>query len=377
MKKRLIVLCIVALLSVSFLSACSKKEPQKTQKEMKSVQHVGKVPEKFKSIVKSNDFKDVAAFKDRLLKAETVSEDEENRTETWQITMMDLYGKELADYILTCDEGYGVETFLATDDGGFLFVLNFSDYFYDDKWASEDGFVSRVIKCDKKGNLQFDTPVEKTGTLVDCCFQKNGKFYVFGDMEMPDTNTQGVYSPTDIYMAILDKNGKLLKSKCIAGSDYDDLDAAEISGKNFVLSIGSQSDDGDFKGSESGGHHVDWVITVNDALKIVKKEKKEGRGFSDFRIGEKNGKPIYMSDPIFDDFDGGMPTAYIDYGDNYLIISENETGEYENTPSFVSAIWTYSETVYSYYDKSGKLIFRTSVDSSPDYDAIVEKYENK
>jgi len=74
-----------------------------------------------------------------------------------------------------------------------------------------------------------------------------------------------------------------------------------------------------------------------------------------------------MGGPSFD-MDAGTPTAFIDYGDFFLIVSENNTGVYENTPPAVSSIWYYTETVYSGYDDSGKLLFRASVDSSPDYD---------
>ncbi len=52
--------------------------------------------------------------------------------------------------------------------------------------------------------------------------------------------------------------------------------------------------------------------------------------------------------------------------DLYLMVSENRTGIYD-TPLAISSIWYYTETVYSAYDHNGKLLFRTSVDSTPDY----------
>ena len=78
-----------------------------------------------------------------------------------------------------------------------------------------------------------------------------------------------------------------------------------------------------------------------------------------------------MDDKMFDGFDAGGVMSYIDYGDKYLLVSYHPTGEYEKQPAYISSIWQYSETVYSMYDRSGKLLFRASVDSSPDYDAIV------
>ena len=139
----------------------------------------------------------------------------------------------------------------------------------------------------------------------------------------------------------------------------------------FLLSISAQSDDGDFAGSDSGGYKVDWVFTVNEDLEITRKEKRSGRSISDYRIGEKEGSPVYSSDPLLEGFDAGHITAFIDYGDAYLIVSENKTGIYGDQPTFISSIWYYTETVYSLYESDGKLIFRAAVDSSPDYDSFV------
>ena len=150
-----------------------------------------------------------------------------------------------------------------------------------------------------------------------------------------------------------------------------------MSGDRFILSISAQSDDGDFVGSQSNGYPEDWVFTVNDALEITGKEITSGRDYFDKRLGEKDGMPIYKSDSLLTDFDAGTPEVFIDYGDFYLIVSSNITGVYEKTPPMISSIWYYTESVYSAYDDSGNLIFRASVDSSPDYDAIVQEFYGK
>ena len=289
---------------------------------------------------------------------------------------MDLYGKELATYSFSSDDAYHVCTLTSTNDGGFLFVLGFEDYAYDkNAWASDKGFASRVIKCDKNGKVQFDTAFEQIESYAfDFCFEKEGRYYFFGDTQTPETKTRGVYSPTDIYMAILDKNGSILKTQCIAGSDYDKLYIAEMSGDNFILSISSQSDDGDFADSNSKGYPVDWVVTINDRLETVEMKRETGKDYFDNKIGEKDGTPIHISNPILDGFDGGTPKTFIDYGDFYLIVSENNTGKYENTPTIISSTWYYTETVYSAYDNNGELMFRASVDSSPDFDKMWSKF---
>jgi len=377
MKRRLFTMWLLVVVVWAFaLSGCAADKPTTPYAEPKCVEQVGQIPEEFKSIVEKNTFYGVTAFEGRLLKAEICSRDKENRTVVQQVRMMDSYGNDLAAYTFSSDDAYHVSTLTATEDGGFLFVLGFEEYAYDQNtWASSNGYASRVIKCGKDGQLQFDTPFDGVeGAALRFCFEKDRRFYLFGTIQTPETKKQGVHSPTDIFMAILDEKGVVVKTQCIAGSDYDSLNAGEMTDSAFVLSIQAQSDDGDFAGSDSKGYPVDWVITVNDSLEITEKRKESGREFTDYKIGEKDGVPVYQSDALLNGFDAGSVIALIDYGHTYLLVSHNNTGVYENTPPAISSIWYYTETVYSLYEDSGKLIFRASVDSSPDYDAIVESY---
>lgn len=377
MQKRLVVFgIIIALACIVLLWKYADNYVASEQEDLKKVEQVGVLPDEFKEIVANNVFEGVAAFDGRVLKAEELSVDKEHKSILHRVWMMDTYGKELAEYTCQSDDAYVVTTLTATADGGFLFVLGFQEHFNsEDGWASDKGVVSRVIKCDSSGKLQFDTALEGIANgALQYCFEKNEQFYFFGDLETPETKQQGVYSSTDIYMMILDKEGKVLESHSIAGSDYDDLSVAEISGENFVLSILSQSDDGDFEGSESKGYPENWVITVNDKLEIMERKIERGRDLLDERIGERKGKSVYISDRILKGFDTGTPNVFIDYGDFYLIVSTNITGIYENKPMYISSIWYYKETVYSAYDYNGKLLFRASVDSSPDYDEMVNSF---
>ena len=381
MNKQLLARCLlVVFVCISVLTGCTDKpvvtqdNPTTHHNTFKNVDPVGQIPDALKTVVANNLFRGAVAFDGRLLKVDIAFADEEFRSVTQKVRMMDVYGNDLAAYTCNSDPAYHVTTVTATGDGGFLFVLGFEDYhiYAEAMWASEKGFASRVIKCDKAGTLQFDTAFDWVeGSALEYCFEKNGRFYLFGTIQTPETKTLGIYSRTDIYMVILDHNGTVLQSRCIAGSDFDSLDAAETSGDGFALSISSQSDDGDFSGSNSNGYPVEWVVTVNDHLEITEKKQETGRYYFDYRIGEKDGASVFTSSALLNDFDAGTPKAFIHYGDFYLIVSENITGVYENTPPEISAIWYYSETVYSAYDDNGKLIFRASVDSSPDYDSSV------
>lgn len=376
MKKRLVVLCgLLVFVCTVFMFGCSKNNSHQEQREFKAVEQVGNIPDEFKTLITKNSFRGITACGEKMLKSDIISKDEDERLVAYKIKMMDLFGKDLAIYTCSVDDAYQVMTLIATSDGGFLFVLGFEDYAYNqNEWASDGGFSSRVIKCDSKGKLEFDASFENVeGEALRYCFEANGLFYLFGTRQAPQTKKRGIYSSTDVYMAVIDSEGMLLKNQCISGSDYDYLDVVELSDDGFVLSISSQSDDNDFSNSCSNGFPVDWVIKVNDNLDITEKKKERGRDYFDLKLGEKDDKCIYSSDPLFDKFDAGSPTAFIDYSDFYMVVSENVTGIYEKTPPIISGTWYYFETVYSVYDYEGALIFRASVDSSPNYDKIVEQ----
>ena len=83
------------------------------------------------------------------------------------------------------------------------------------------------------------------------------------------------------------------------------------------------------------------------------------------KIGEKDGKAVLRSDPLFDGFDGGTLRTYIDYGDFYLIVSHHINGPFPYQPREISSIWYCYETVYSAYDTNGTLLFRSAVDDFP------------
>ena len=341
-----------------------------------TVEQVGSLPEEFRAIVDENRFYEITAFSDRILVSYCIGFDYDEHTAEYRIEMMDLYGNVMASSYYKTDDVHIIKTLTATEDGGFLFVSVFNDIQYTDTtWASDSGVVSHVVKCDRKGTTQWIADLnDYSSAALNYCFEKDGNFYFFGDNEDPETKRRGVYSLTDIYLTVIRENGEIADTKRIRGGDYDNLNNVEMQDDEFVLSISSQSDDGDFAGSNSHLYSVDWVFVLDKDLNIVNKEIKKGREYFDKRLGFKDGAPVYSSDRLFEDFDAGSPGAFIDYEDFYLIVSEHRTGHYENQPPEINSTWYYTETVYSGYDKSGKLIFRASIDSSVDYDWLLSEY---
>jgi len=68
-----------------FLSACSGDELPETEVELDCIEHIGQVPGEFETIVKNNVFEDITAFGDRLLKAEIISVNENEKSRTHHI----------------------------------------------------------------------------------------------------------------------------------------------------------------------------------------------------------------------------------------------------------------------------------------------------
>ena len=373
MRKSLIVMFAILVAVMLVLSSCKKAPTVPERKDLMPVEQVGIVPAEFENIVSDNLFYDVTAFADRLLKAQCISVDENAHTADYQVKMMDLYGNVLASCPYKTGDTHRIGTLTATRDGGFLFVSAFEERAYEPNvWASDNGVTSHVVKCDKNGNIEWDASFDNyEGEALRFCFERDNKYYFFGNNQVPETKTRGVFSSTDIYCTTLSANGNLIKTIRIGGSDFDDLLNAEENNHGFVLSLRSYSDDGDFEGLHSDRYGVSWIFELSNDLAIEQNKLAEGRDYFDNRLGEKNGVTIYTSNQLFKEFDAGSPEAYIDYGDFYLIISDHATGVYEHTPRTISSIWCYRETVYSAYDQDGKLIFRSSVDSSPNYDSRI------
>ncbi|MBR4334852.1 MAG: hypothetical protein IKP74_00210, partial [Clostridia bacterium] len=150
----------------------------------------------------------------------------------------------------------------------------------------------------------------------------------------------------------------------IGGSDFDMFYGAELTEDGFLLQVSTQSTDGDFP-IGGGGRSIERLeVELDEALTVESFHPSEREYVTYYeRIGEKDGKPIYQRDPFFDGFDAGTPTAYLDYGEYYLIVSQNVIGEIE-TPPAVSVRWYCTETVYSGYDRAGNLLFRAACSSS-------------
>ncbi|MBQ8753140.1 MAG: hypothetical protein IJZ13_08570 [Clostridia bacterium] len=367
---RRLIVCVIVLLCV--LSGCVRNPSVHSPGEYTPVEPVGEVPAAFADIVKDNLFQSVTAFEDRLLCVE------EAPTDTFTVRMYDYQGAQLAIYSCEAEHTSFMDNgLIATSDGGFLFVLGFYDEYdgglrggTDGLWASENGVSSRIVKCTTDGRLEWACVAENyDGSMLQYAFEGEDAYYFFGAQETPETDTVGVYSPTDIHLMKMSKSGTILKTATVGGGDYDSVNAVQEEGGAFDLYCRVQSDDGDF--SSSG----EWRLRVDAELQVLSKTKVDKTPSE--AIGLIDGKPVTAEHALFKNFEDGRPSAVLDYDDFYLVVSENITGIYEDTPLAISSIWYYTETVYGAYDESGKLLWKATVDSSPDYDAMRDAFESE
>lgn len=333
------------------------------------IEPYGTVPPEFQDIIKNNYFgSNVKAFSDRLIKTEQTLKASENDKMTARIIMTDLYGAPLAQREVILEDYCSIETAIVTSDGGFLYVIGYGGYYAPQYYAPPTGneFSSHVIKCDSSGNVQFDTELDGIrGSALFNCFEDGDRYYFFG------TNREYAYETRDlqdVHLAVLNASGELIKTRTIGGSKEDFLRSAWISPDGFFeLLTHSSSFDGDYSGiGINNSMRDDIIFSVDRDLNIVKKKVQDWRNPPDkTRIGEKDGKAVLRSDPLFDGFDAGTPLVYIDYGDFYLIVSSRITGPYPYQPPQISYTLDCYETVYSAYDTNGTLLFRSAVDDFP------------
>lgn len=365
-KQSVLYKAICVLLLGILLVSCTRFTPSKT--EYNAITPVGTVPTTFEDIIKKNLFADATAFADCLLKWEYTEQG-------YLISRYSFDGTLSAQSSITAEiENFSLTALCATTDGGFLFGLGFSDHYNADQqsWTSESSVYSRIVKCNASGQVKWDITLDNyTRDMLDTCLELDGAYYLFGEQETPKTATLGVHSPTDIHITKLSLDGTVVKTAIVAGSDYDSLQNVKVQDGKFLLHCRSQSRDGDFSNA-SYDVSGEWKITVSTSLELLQMQETEYT-YENY-VGILDGRCITDKDKLFADFEDGRATALVDYGEFYVVVSENVTGIYENTPPAISSLWYYTETVYSAYDKQGILLWKASVDSTPPYDQMVEQF---
>lgn len=324
---------------------------------------VGTVPQEFSAVVEKNAFADAIAVPGGVMKAVSKDTDGDGSSDLADVFMMDPYGSEIGHCQYALDGSHTIGALTATADGGFLFVSGFEDHaLKTGAWASEGGFESRIVKCSRNGEIEWTLPLpDCEGWALQFCLERDNAYFFFGSKETPETKHIGVVSLTDVQILRVSAAGELEQTVLFSGSDFDWFRDAELLPDGFLLYLSSQSSDGDFAYEGGDGYEKSWKFVLDERLQCVSKERIGDYWRRTDRVGIRDGKTVYQNDAMFSGYDAGYVNLVLDYDTFYLVVSRNLTEELE-TPPYVNARWYNSETVYSAFDKTGKLLWRSAVD---------------
>ena len=322
------------------------------------VRPVGTVPEAFVEIVEENRFAGCVASKTTVLRSS-------KQMNGLEVELLDAYGLTIASRVLETDlYCTSARKPYATQDGGFLLCSIFEE----GKQISGDTEFSAIIwKLDELGNVEwtFHADGDKS-SAIQYCGENADAFYFFGNIS----------SPWDVHILKIDKLGMFAGERTLSGSDFDNLVQVQVEGDKISLYVDSQSTDGDFlyDGPRTASGYPEykaWEIILDPDLNVLSRENHKSAVLPHELfvepIGTLDGQAVFPDDPLFTGFTNGKPELLLDYGDFYLIVATHITGEYPDKPIIVNLIWYTYETVYSAYDKTNRLLWRTAVDSTPDY----------
>lgn len=361
MKRMLLCLFCACLL----LSGAACEGDTEMKGEYTRVQPVGEVPEEFKDIIGNW----------QLVNAYPVGEDFFYVSGDGMI-WMDKYGDTLAVCPFTYDPLLYVRkgSTIATSDGGILITMGFSERYLSEekRWASEAGVASQVIKLDAAGNVQWLSELEGVeGLMLTQCIETADGYCFFGARETPETKRLGVGSPTDLTVLLLDKQGQAVGLTTFGGSDFDMFYRAEKVDGGYAIYALVQSNDGIFENTlEEGTVNTSWKLNINEQFELVAMEKITYEALhSEEVLGYVDGQPVCEDDPRVLANDAGTPLRVIDYGDMYLVISRNITGEDKTVPLSISMAYYYFETVYSAW-QDGELLWRAVLEPVSELDAL-------
>ena len=328
------------------------------------IARIGTVPEEYAGIVRQDDILfSASVLSDRIVSLDrTMAEDGSVASDT--VHVYDLYGKPIASLDVPVREQYAFGNCAETSDGGFIFVHGFFDERFDDgTFASDKPYSSVVTKCDKDGNKVFDAELDSIAREeLQFCLEKDGKYYFFGYKEVKCD-----YHSIDLSALVLSASGEKLAYAVFGGSDADMPWFVRETEDGFELRVSAEEPDGIFDGIEFTEHlsFASCAVTVGDSLNVVNVETCDSvfDYADDLRtVGRLNGETVYRKDLLDAGFDAGTPWKLVDYGSEYLILSQNKIGTVPIYNLSASTKYEVLENVYTLYDRSGNIIFREAFD---------------
>ncbi|MCX6296904.1 MAG: T9SS type A sorting domain-containing protein [Bacteroidetes bacterium] len=178
------------------------------------------------------------------------------------------------------DYGYSIKQ---TPDGGYI-AAGYTESHDGDVTINKGGGDCWIIKLDNSGTIIW----QKTfgGTLNDngqsIALTADGGYIVTGYTESNNGDVTWNYGAGDCWVLKLDNSGSIQWQKSLGGSSYDfGQDIKQTSDGGFILSIGSNSNDGDVLTQHGNGDC--WIVKLDNSGSI---QWQKSFGGSNYDFGQ-------------------------------------------------------------------------------------------
>ena len=353
------------------------------------VEAYGSLPDEFEKTVSENRF-----FNSRSNKYGIVSVRDEDYGQ--RVRLYDKYGNKLTELFEQWREYHMITFAEATDDGGIILVNGFVWWYYDTPGEESDVDIDKematfIVKYDKNGEKEWEVPIEKQeGYELVSMFERNGFYYAIFhctvDFETGEFRPYLNENRTTASYIKISKCGELIKYEEFLKYRFLWIDTVKVTDDYIILNA-----DAIEEGASEDIKYSYKDVYLNDDMK-VKKIVNTGIYAGTWYLGCLNGENFYSKDFFIKDFHDGYVTSVTDYGDFFIVVSENAAGLAKGIENVEDTSWYYrtpdyltpkiernkciTETVYGAYDKKGKLLWRASVDSSDlRYHDYIENYK--
>ena len=351
----LAVVLVLAVGAIGVFLMTHKDPPEKNGPEdLRRVDAVGEVPDALREVVKKNLFYRAKSDRGRLF-VTTTQTAADGTLPKFRLTVMDKNGRCLGTW-----EQFGhTPRFLsATGDGGFLSVTGLTLPMIS---SAEPTPAVHLVKNDEDVNLLW---MKRLDGVTDSdsvfAYEKDGQYWAFAAVAPEETEEAQDAPRSDLGVWVFAPDGTRVAQRTIGGSGDDRPVFVRPADGGFEATALTESEDGDFSGFRTGGGLTPAALLIDKDLNVKLLGKSELTSPLS-RLGDLDGETLYSLDGVISVFDAGKPSAVVDYGEYFLVVSENRTGK-KNGEETEDA-WT-TETVYSGYGKDGELLFRAAVDST-------------
>jgi hypothetical protein len=305
------------------------------------IEHVGKVPKRFKEIVEKNIFRKNFSSDDYVLAFIDNNDDGDIIVYDKNCKVVDVINFENGDPI------YGSYKIYRLSDGNYIKLGSYSSsyrYYRDSKTSERIEKKAYVEVITSDGKTVFKTEFDVRNDL-DVFYELDDGYVVAGwEQKWNDTVNQQYY----IYK--LDKSGNIVHQR-----NLDDVSELECIGGELIVYTRQRQFMETIYIDVFRKHYLNDDLSTRVTVDGVAPNAYKSKRIEDY----------------IPDFNAGYVSSVIEYDDFVLIISERNTKWFEYVPMVYSSIPSYTETVYTAYTYDAEIIWRSAVDST-DYERLAE-----